>query len=197
MPGYYVNWNGKKPDLKSKGNIVDHDLISKKLGNERPVIQSEFKEKSNYISKKVSQNKFQLKKNTAQNEFVNQEKNSVIHFKFKKQESTLYSSIDENNHKEKPKTRKKVGIISIIGLTFGIIGSFIFPVFLGILAMAFGITGMIMSIVNKEKFGHIGIPIFTICLGIFDILLPFLLITSLTAFIIILIISLIFLVLIR
>lgn len=197
MPGYYVQWNGKKQDLKLKENTLNHDLVLKNSQNDTMQLLVASHNKDILIPKKTKQQVSQILFGLSQVNNVKKTAYKANNFQLNKDQLSFKKSAKNSIEQVKDKARKKVGTVAIFAVTFGIIGSFLLPVFFGAMAILLGITGILLSIENKEKQGHVGIPIFAICLGIFDLCLPYLMITALTAFFIVLALSLIFLVIIR
>jgi hypothetical protein len=191
-PGYFVQWNLKKNDRLFRNNSNEFNSSNKEqlISNEK-LIASYTKTPLSISTKPFFNN--HSRTNESKNILIT---NKVSDYKlslFTKQKKNT-ETISSGDQPDKKKSKKRVGLVSLFGLIFGIIGSFLFPFTLGILAILFGIAGIFFSVINKEKYGHIGIPIFAIVLGIFDISIIFISITTLTAFFIILILSLIFLV---
>ena len=192
MPGYFVQWHLKKNDCLIRTNSNEYNPSTKEqlISNEK-LIASATKTPL-LISTNPSLNNHTL---------TNEPKNILIANKISDYKLSLFAkqmknteTMSSDDQPDKKKSKKRVGLIALLGIIFGIIGSFLFPFQLGVLAILFGIAGIFFSVINKEKYGHIGIPIFAIVLGLFDISIIFISITTLTAFFIILILSLIFLV---
>lgn len=197
MPGYYVQWNGKKQDLKFKGNAINHDLVLKNSQNDTMQLLIASHNKDILIPKNTKQQVSQILSGLSQVNKVKQTAYKANNFQLNKDQLSFKKSAKNSLDQFKDKARKKVGTVAIFAVAFGVLGSFLFPSLFGLIAILLGITGAVLSIENKEKNGHIGIPIFAICLGIFDMLLSFLWLTPLTAFFIVLALSLIFLVIIK
>jgi hypothetical protein len=190
--GYFVQWNLKKNDRFYRNNSNEFNSSTKEhlISNEK-LIASSTKTPLSISTNPCLKN--HSRTNEAKNILIANKASDYKLSLFAKQKKNT-ETINPVDQPAKKKSKKRVGLVTLFGIIFGIIGSFLFPFILGVLAILFGIAGIFFSVINKEKYGHIGIPIFAIVLGIFDISLIFISITTLTAFFIILILSLIFLV---
>lgn len=191
-PGYFVQWNLKKNDRLFRNNSNEFNSSTKEqlISNEK-LIASSTKTPLSISTKPFFNN--HSRTNESKNILITNKGSDYKLSLFAKQKKNT-ETISSGDQPDKKKSKKRVGLVSLFGIIFGIVGSFVFPFTLGILAILFGIAGIFFAVKNKEKYGHIGIPIFAIVLGIFDISIIFISITTLTAFFIILILSLIFLV---
>jgi hypothetical protein len=191
MPGYHVQWHLQQPKQKYVEVQSKHESVSS-----FPKISSSKLTTFNSISPSITTTNVETEgqalntqvlpvSHTLTGEVINQKKISFRRIIAK----------DAGIFEEQPeKPKRKVGIVTILGITAGIVGSFIFPLQLGIMAISLGFLGTLFSAFNKEKYGHFGLPLFAIILGLFDICLLIININALTAFFIVLAISLIFLV---
>ncbi len=191
MPGYHVQWHLQQPKQKYVEVQSKHESVSS-----FPKISSSKLTTFNSISPSITTTNVETEgqalntqvlpvSHSLTGEVINQKKRF-----FRRIIAKDAGIFDDQT--EKPK--RKVGIVTILGITAGIVGSFIFPLQLGIMAISLGFLGTLFSAFNKEKYGNFGFPLFAIILGLFDICLLIININALTAFFIVLAISLIFLV---